>query len=311
MPNEKVMNTSDDNVAITTADPYLDLSTAVLDPRRGTVEVEGWGLDAGTGLPLRTRERVLKGTGTPFWGDEPGLYDTVRFGKNILLPGVCSVEGNAFQQRIQRDETPGLHGASLKQLGRKQCKIRITVQMWTREHLDSFARLVPLLKSQRYVAKTVTTTTDADGTSIVTGTGSGRGATGYWGDAPSAAAAGGISLESVTIKRTTSVPVGPAPIDVYHPMLALFRIRTVHILAVSLPERGRGGTDVWEATIECEEHVAARQTAVKTADASQELITEQNPRIQKTAATLALESKKPSDVAASAPSRGRGVTGSW
>lgn len=262
--------------------PFLDLTKQVLTAN----PVEGEDEDQ-----IRTRQLMLEwGEGTPFWGDYPASWETVRFAKNIFLPGQCKLSGKGFAQKLQRDSPAGTHGAKVKQFGIQPAKFSIVVRMWTAEHLKSFERLVPILKSQRY--KT-TTTTDA---------------VGYTGNAGGAGFSGVVAGTTKVTKK--SIPVGPKPLDVYHPALALFKIRSVHVIDVTFP-MPTGEGDVFESTIECEEFVY-RPSAVKTAsEADSLLVIEKN--VGKTAATLALEERaqsKPSKFSKNPPNTG-GANGSW
>lgn len=242
-------------------------------------------------------ETISAPSGTPFWGDTPGAYDTVRFAKgSIVLPGTCRVGGKGFAQKVQRDKAPGTHGSKIKQLGIQPARIDITVSMWTEDHLRAFERLIPILKEQRYAAVTEERSnilgTQAEDLSATDPSGFEAKGLGFGG-------VGFYTFSTSLKKRTTlvvkkSVPAGPKALDVYHPMLALFKIRSVMVLEVSIPEPGRDD-GVWESKIECEEFVY-RAASVKVADQSLDIV-ESNPRIGKTAATLAIESKKPSDKA--------------
>lgn len=234
---------------------------------------------------------------TPFWGDSPDLYDTIRFGKDFVMPGVCTLRGKAFSQRVQRDQPPGKHGASLKQLGRQPCKIDITLKLWTAEHLAAFERLIPVLKAQRTKTfGTVSRTAPAPSGLGLLGLDFGASLSG---NSPLGPNAGVFPADQGYKVTDKTVPVGPAPVDVYHPLLAMFRIRSLHILDVSFPEPTHE-PQVWEVKISCEEFIAQRSTTVTTASQSMELV-ESNPLIGKTAVTNAREAKtrKPSELAAS------------
>lgn len=237
--------------------PFLDLTKQVLQPDDGNL----------VQVPGSPRPAIATSSGTPFWGTNPGAYETVRFAKNIILPGQCKVTGKGFEQRLQKDKAPGTHGASVKSIGMQPAKISIVVRMWTEDHLRAFEALVPLLKMQKYTQKAVEEVP-------------------YW-TAPSFPGKpfSGV-LAPETVKKSKTVHAGPKPIDVYHPMLAMFRVRSVHIESISIPQPS-SEPEVWEATIACEEFIY-RPTAVKAADESL-AITEKT--VGKTAFTLAMESK--------------------
>lgn len=212
------------------------------------------------------RKAIRSSAGTPFPGNNPAPYQTVRFAQNIQLPGECKVTGKGFEQRMQRDQPAGSHGTHTKSVGIQPARFTIAIRMWMPEHWDALQRLIPLLKSQKQKV-----TTDAVG---FTGNANGAGFSGV--------------VPNTTTTKT--VATGPAPLDVYHPVLALFKIRSVHILSVTLPQPG-SEVDVWECAIECEEFVY-RPSAVKTNDKSLE-ITEAN--LGPTAATLALSAPRPAE----------------
>jgi hypothetical protein len=268
------------------AGPFLDLTKQSLMGATTTAQ--------DTEDAARVQRVLLDATsGTPFWGTDPGAYETVRFAKNLYLPGHCRIGGRAFEQRIQRDKPPGTHGQSVKQLGIQPARVDITLQLWTEEHLRAFEALVPVLKQQRYTVQTTTEavgfTGNAPGIAIssVGGYSSTQSATGAAGFSGALGGGGFTGVVPGTTKVTKKVtPAGPQPLDVYHPLLALFRIRSVHVLSVGFPEARDG--DVWEVQIHCEEHVQRRASAVGVADQSIEIV-ERNPLVGKTAATLALQ----------------------
>lgn len=283
-------------------DPFLDLSKTVIgayDNGR-TVEDEE-----------KAREVIASATtagGTSFWGKYPQDYQHVIFGKGLRLPGTCKVSGTGFEQRLKRDQPAGTHGHSVKQLGIQPSKFDIRIQLWTEEQLEDFARLIPVLKQQRY--KTTKQVESVGFTGLDPFADTSRNLStrlNEHGFVPiqNQSTVDPIFNEAARITPTTkviknvSVPVGPAPIAVYHPMLALFKIRMVHIVSVSLPEPTSGDPGIWECVIKCEEFVEKRTSTVKTADHSMDII-EANPRIGRTAITNALNDsgappvKKPS-----------------
>lgn len=268
------------------ANPYLDLSRQVLVP------VSNYEED--TADALRTRELLLQwSSGTPFWGSDPAAYEHVRFAKNIILPGICKISGRGFEQRLQRDKPAGTHGHSVKQLGIHPCKVQIEVRMWTPEHLQDFERLIPLLLAQKYKtevrAEAVYTERRAD--LFADETTNRSTLLGSFGFTP-AASLNRPGTDTATQTRTVTVAAGPQAVDVYHPMLALFKIRSVHIASVSIPEP-TGDGDVWQARIECEQFIN-KPVAVKAADKSLEIVPE-NPRVGQTAFDIERAKKKPSE----------------
>jgi hypothetical protein len=283
--------------------PFLDLSKQIIAGAlpRGDPEEE-----------LAAREVLIKAAaGTPFWGTDPGAWETVRFAKNILLPGNCRLKGKGFAQKLQRDSAAGTHGHKVKQLGIQPAKFTITVRMWTEDHLRAFERLVPLLKSQRYKVETTSTAVGYTGTvagATNAGFTSASAATGNEQGTFVAGFSGVVPGTTQTTKKST--PAGPAALDVYHPVLALFKIRSVHITEVGFPEAG--DDDVWTSEIDCEEFVY-RPSAVKAAASSLDIV-ESNPLIGKTGGTLAQEEKKnakPSKFTKGPPVRSGGASGGW
>lgn len=265
------------------ANPFLDLTKQILVPATAFTDIED---------ELAVRQLLLETgtTTTPFWGNSPGDYDSMVMSKNFVVPGIVTVTGVGFEQRLHRDRPPGRHGTSMKQLGIQAAKFEIHIQMWTEEHLQQFERLVPLLKSQRYTVEEVTETVG------FTGNNAGAGFTG-----------------SAGTTKKKYLPAGPQPFDMYHPLLALFKIRSAHILKVSMPCAGGRGSDIFEVKIDCEEHVFRTATAVKKADKSLEIVPS-NPLIGETAETLAAKSKKPSAFVSNPSQPGfntGGASGGW
>ena len=247
---------------------FLDVSRAVLAGTPGATETTS--------------------SGTPFWGDDPRAYDTVIFARNIRLPGNCDIEGKGFSQRVDSKKPAGSHGESTTPLGRNPAEITITCTMWMPEHLTAFAKLVPILRSQKMVAEKASNLLGEAGETQ-----------GFGGFESGIKGVGGFTRFSDSIKkrdgtRNVSKPAGPAPLDIYHPWLEIFRISSVHILEVGIPRRITG-TDKWTVSIKCREFVRKREAQVVTHGKSLEIV-ESNPLVGKTAVTLENEKerKKPS-----------------
>lgn len=83
-------------------------------------------------------------TGLPFWGDDPDAWDHVRLG-GFTLPGLCEVDGD-IEQKVDVKKPAGSVGGRTTVLGFELAKFKITLSIWTPQHLTDFALLMRALK---------------------------------------------------------------------------------------------------------------------------------------------------------------------
>jgi hypothetical protein len=206
----------------------------------------------------------------PFWGDNPDAWDAV-FIANVRLPGLAKVGGKGFEQRVDAKKTAGKHGASITRTGNEPARVEIQVQLWTEEHLVAYEKLIRQVKPRKAEYKTVTkatydTTPKVHRRTVSVGYAGGRASTSW-----------DYEEEQMTLtiekKRVETAKEIGGPVDIYHPALAIFGIRSVVVLSATLPEYGDKG--IYSSRIECIEYVAPAQSkaAVDTARKSKADIT--------------------------------------
>lgn len=224
----EVLEYTDDEGLITVGSPLQTASTGTATTRRGTdgklkppAVAQFWGHTATADAYQDYTDEM-----------RPGDWDVCLL-DGVALPGLAQVRGEGFEQRIHKVKSPGRHGATHRYLGNANVDFEVTVLLWTEEHLQRFAKLVSLLttapppQTRRVKQKQVV---------------------GY-----SAVGTDGVSgmTESRTIETTvveTLASSGPRTIDVYHPALALFGIRTATVMKVTLPAPVPGH-DYYSATL--------------------------------------------------------------
>ncbi len=177
----------------------------------------------------------------PHWAEYPELWDTVRL-DGIPLPGLCELQGEGFQQKVQRAKSQGKHGSKHRYLGTSDVDFRITVRLWTEQDLAKFAEILARIinapvptKTRKVTSKVVTTPVRY--TRVV--------------QRPEG---GSVSFTRIEEEDELVTQVeylessGPKTLDVYHPALEMFGIRTATLLKVSLPHRA--DKDVYEVQLQ-------------------------------------------------------------
>lgn len=199
--------------------------------------------------------------GVPSFVDSPSAWDTVVMGKR-KMPGIASVRGLGFERRVQKAHTPGLNGASHTDLGGKCREIAIHLRIWTTEHLRELEEILPMLikptkkppATQRSLAKLAP---EKDDNALES-----------FGKAIFNQFAEDTQREAKAQNAAAKPTFVYEPIDVEHPALRLFGIKSLHILKVSMPEAH--GDGIWEMVFSCTDFIpnASRAAGVGTANAS-------------------------------------------
>ena len=86
----------------------------------------------------------LTSKGVPFWGDDPGTWDSVEIA-GVELPGLAEVDGDV-EMRVDLKETPGAKGAKHTLLGWKPSQVTITLRIWTAEQLALWVSIAKQLR---------------------------------------------------------------------------------------------------------------------------------------------------------------------
>jgi len=192
--------------------------------------------------------------GVPWWGDKPDVWDSFLIA-GFRLPGIAKVTGSGFKQRCDRKKTAGQNASRLTLLGEEGAEFDVVLAMWTSDHLATFENLVPVLKP-RYPKPQPPAATAADY--------AGRGYGGLSFLAPSGQRVGFLTTTPAAVpgklttgyqqqdkfvgfgalgqKSKTADAGGPKPLDVHHPKLKLFGIKSAYCLEAGLPEEASNGT---------------------------------------------------------------------
>jgi hypothetical protein len=182
-----------------------------------------------------------------FWGDAPEAWDTVII-EGLALPGTCDIRGEGFEQRVHRIKARGKHGSTHRYVGTANVDFEVIVKLWTAQHLRDFETLVDLITHAPPPKKRVTKQLVHSG-----------GHTGPTG-----------ATQYTDVKEVTTVEwlesSGPRTVDIYHPALALFGIRTATVMRVSIPEPET--RDVYRASLRCSQlHLGNRNAGTGTKQA--------------------------------------------
>lgn len=105
---------------------------------------------------------------TPFWEDSPEQWDTfVVQGK--ALPGIARVDAKGGR-KIDVNSPPGADGARLRDKGYNPFRITVTLEMWTRDHLNEWQTIGAALAARRQAfqgpASTTSTTSASTRTTV-------------------------------------------------------------------------------------------------------------------------------------------------
>lgn len=235
-------------------------------------------------IAVRNQDGLREASSVPFWGDFPATWERVYIAGKVL-PGVCSVRGAGYKRRADKKRIAGEHGERMTDTGHDCAEVEITCQLYTQKHLEDFQKII------KSVVKRVAATKTTEEPQFV-GFTDARGAT--------------VSVAAGTKKVTTGgEKLEPGPVDVVHPALVIFRIKSVQIMEVSLPESK--GKDVFEVKLKCREFIPAAKASVTSNQGSKSSLggNALDDRIAEKRAALA----RPSSTAAQPVSRG--ASGSW
>lgn len=191
--------------------------------------------------------------GVPFWGTSPEAYDTVVLA-GMRFPGICRISGTGFKQRVDTQKAAGVHGSSGKQHGRETCGIDIHITIFTEEHLRSLEKIINAVKPRSGDGKPK----PAARPKLLTDSLTKDNQQGFGGltfadsaDTRSGTTLGqvGESIRSRKPKPSTAKVTSPV-FEVYHPMLALYRIHRVQVVEASIPEY-KEKQDMFEVRLKC------------------------------------------------------------
>lgn len=215
-------------------------------------------------LTRAVKSSLTEVRGVAFWGDAPELWDSVII-EGRVLPGTCDIRGEGFHQRVQKVKTRGKHGHAARYVGTASVDFEVVVKLWTAAHLDDFAALVELITHAKPpVAKRVKRTISVAGEREAAGAALPRQRDEFTGGSSAELTPGAFTVETV---ETVYESGGPRTIDIYHPALALFGIRSATVMKISLPEPE--AKDVYRATLRCSQlHLGNRNSGTGTKQGS-------------------------------------------
>lgn len=186
----------------------------------------------------------LSSKAVPFWGDAPESWESVVVA-GYRLPGVCAIDGKV-RRRHDRKQTPGTNGSTVTYIGDDQADFTVTVRMWTPEHLDSYAKLVDYLRAM------VVGSTEASKLSL-------------------SATEKLIDQRQKNLRAYSKFPI--APVDISHPTLSLYGIKSAHVLEYGFPKpKGDASVGIYEATIHFLEYVPGAKGGTSTPKQSVDLV---------------------------------------
>jgi hypothetical protein len=86
----------------------------------------------------------------PFWGDDPGSWDTVSFtlpnsATVHQMPGLARVSGHVALHR-DKVSSPGKIGVRSTLLGYRPAEVDLLVRLWTAEHLRAFEKIAKYIR---------------------------------------------------------------------------------------------------------------------------------------------------------------------
>lgn len=213
-------------------------------------------IDFQKGETIIARPRKTR-PGVPFWADKPAAWDTVLLA-NRRLPGIARLSGDAIQQRLDKQKTPGLNGAHTKLMGYEPAEFDVVLTLWTEEHLRTYESLVPLLKPKYPVQKvTAVAPTAANGFA------------GFGGIKVRDESGDLITYEQFAARtqpgkaKAAAAPRGPSAIDIQHPNLSIYGIRAAIPIKVGFLE-AKGESGIKEVKLRFLEFNAKRDASVQT-----------------------------------------------
>lgn len=225
------------------------------------------------------QEAISSPKGIPFWGDYPDAYDTVVIGR-LRFPGICRVSGVGFKQKLDKKTAPGQHGGSHAQLGHANCEINVTLKIFTKEHLEQLQLIIDAIKPKKASRNLAPEPRVAGFTS-----------------------AAGASVAVPVPPKPASTSISPS-FEIYHPMLALYRIHKVQVMEAGIPEY-KEKEDYFEVKFKFTE--IGKKEATVTTEGKWSL-TDLGP---KRTPNNTPSTRPPSKTNAGPTFRGRGATGSF
>ncbi len=196
--------------------------------------------------------KITTGTSVPFWGNQPDSWDTLILGGK-KLPGRIQISGTGFEMRVDKKKVAGQDGVVVSKLGREPAKFDIIIELWDATHLRDYQAVVaqfspkaPSLPKPPKLSKPGAAGADFEPTLVKI-------------------RAEATAAYEAKLRKAKQRP-GIRPIDIAHPSLALYGIKSVHVMSASLPKTSKPG--IYEITLKCEEFIKQRDVGVNTPDSA-------------------------------------------
>jgi hypothetical protein len=224
-----------------------------------------------TAAPGRLIPNGTSPQGAPAWSDAPDAWDRV-YVNDTLLPGTCRVSGS-IDMEFDSKKIAGSNGKTHTYLGNGPAKIQIECDMWMPEHLQAFAKLVPVLKPPKSITLGVVGAQESSRGGVST---------------PQVTSRSGVLTVNITsrngkaVNQSSSAVKGTSQtfsnlenlaVKVYHPALALYGIHSMVVVSLGLPEMS-SQKDVYTVRIVAEEHIAGSQKASGVATVKASIVKE-------------------------------------
>ncbi len=186
--------------------PFLDLTTSTAD---GGVQLAS----------------LVSAGSVPFFSEDEQWNTVTVDGEE--LPGLCSVSGKGIEYHLDQKKSPGTNGSAIANMGRKSAEIEVTLRMWMPEHLETFQRILNNLRNRK-IPEFKRPPLEAGGTGGVSLGGPDR----------------DISFEQLSnnvyarqLAAHNAKYEKKLAVQIYHPVLALYKIRQVMLKVAGFPEK--------------------------------------------------------------------------
>lgn len=81
-----------------------------------------------------------------FWGDDPAAWSTCAIA-GVTIPGLTQIDGNGFENKVDRKKVPGTNGVKLTHIGYDPADFVIRTKLWTGDQFADYAQsVVPVIR---------------------------------------------------------------------------------------------------------------------------------------------------------------------
>lgn len=82
------------------------------------------------------------------WIEDPAAWSTCTIA-GVKIPGLSSVDGKGFDNRVDRKKIPGSNGQRITQIGFDPADFTIRTRVWTKTQLNSYLAVVSSVKPKK------------------------------------------------------------------------------------------------------------------------------------------------------------------